>query len=270
MLRTLILAGSMTCISFAAKAHEFWISPTEFQVDAGQTVSANLIVGTELVGNGQAYLPNRFRRFDYISGEMQANVRGRLGDRPATRIKDAPDGLMIIVHETADFKITWDAFSEFVAFVEHKDATWTLEAHKERGLSEVDVAEVYSRYAKSLIGVGSAQGSDREVGLETEILALENPYTDEMADGMDVRLLYQGEVRGDEQIEIFEQSPDGAIEISTLRTNAAGVATIPVKPGHRYMLDAVVLREPSAELAESLGVVWESLWANLTFGVPAN
>ncbi len=34
------------------------------------------------------------------------------------------------------------------------------------------------------------------------------------------------------------------------------------------MLDAVVLREPSEALAAERDVVWESLWANLTFAVP--
>ena len=51
-------------------------------------------------------------------------------------------------------------------------------------------------------------------------------------------------------------------------TDSEGRVTVPVKSGHRYMLDAVVLREPSANLAEATGAVWESLWANLTFEVP--
>jgi len=50
--------------------------------------------------------------------------------------------------------------------------------------------------------------------------------------------------------------------------NSAGVALVPVLAGHAYMLDAVVLREPSAVLAEQTGAVWETLWANLTFAVP--
>jgi cobalt/nickel transport protein len=33
------------------------------------------------------------------------------------------------------------------------------------------------------------------------------------------------------------------------------------------LLDHVVLREPSPELAEKTGAVWETLWAALTFEV---
>jgi len=67
---------------------------------------------------------------------------------------------------------------------------------------------------------------------------------------------------------VFEKAPDGAVAVSTITTDGDGRALIAVRPGHRYMLDSVVLREPSAEVAEATGAVWESLWANLTFAVP--
>ena len=99
---------------------------------------------------------------------------------------------------------------------------------------------------------------------------MENPYTDDMSDGIDVRLLYQGAPRQDEQVEIYERTEDGEVSVSTVRTDGDGIATVPVKAGARYMLDAVVLREPSTTLANERNIAWESLWANLTFGVPAN
>jgi hypothetical protein len=34
------------------------------------------------------------------------------------------------------------------------------------------------------------------------------------------------------------------------------------------MLDAVVLREPAAQLAADTGAAWETLWANMTFMAP--
>ena len=147
------------------------------------------------------------------------------------------------------------------------DAVWVLEAHAARGLTEDDRRELYSRYAKSLVAVGSGEGADFEAGLLTEIVALENPYTGEMSDGIDVRVLYEGAPRAETQIEVFEKATDESVEIFTVKTDAAGEATVPVKPGYRYMLDAVVLREPAPEVAAEKNVQWESLWANLTFEV---
>jgi uncharacterized GH25 family protein len=270
MFRTLVFAVSLTCMSFAAKAHEFWIAPDEHLISTSDDVVAALRVGQDFAGNSQAYLPQNFRRFDYAIAGRIAPVEGRLGDRPALRMDAPGDGLMVIIHETDDLILTWDDFARFEAFVKHKDAAWALEAHKARGLSQEGVREVYSRYAKSLVGIGSAQGADIVAGLETEIVALENPYTGNMSDGIDVRVLYQGDPRADEQVEVYERSAGGDLSVFTVRTNGNGVATVPVKAGARYMLDAVVLREPSAKMASQRRVAWESLWANLTFGVPAD
>ena len=74
--------------------------------------------------------------------------------------------------------------------------------------------------------------------------------------------------RADAQVELFEKAPGGAVEITYHRTDARGIAMLPVRPGHAYMADAVVLRAPSAALAAERGVAWETLWAELNFAVP--
>ena len=254
----------MACIAFSAQGHEFWIDPVEHSVATGDQIVADLRVGQDYSGAGYSYLPPRFRRFDYAFDGQVAPVEGLIGDRPAVTMPAPGEGLVTLIHVTTDSRITWDDFAEFEAFVRHKDALWTLEPHESGELSKEDVTEIYSRYAKSLVGVGSAEGEDIEAGLLTEIVALENPYTDDTSDGVDVRLLYEGEPRRNEQIEIYQKTPEGEVSVSTVRTDEDGVASVPVTPGNRYMLDAVVLRR--AEGPE----IWESLWANLTFAVPAD
>ncbi len=269
MFRSLAFAISITCIATVAKGHEFWIEPEKYQVTTGTDVVADLRVGQNFGGASQAYLTQNFRRFEYGANGQTEPITGRLGDRPAARLESLGAGLVVLIHETTDLKITWGEFAKFESFVRHKDAEWVLEVHQSEGLSEENVAEAYSRYAKSLVAVGAGAGSDFETGLETEIIALENPYTDNMADGIDVRVLYQGNPRVGEQVEVFEKADSGDVSVFTLETDEIGEATVPVKAGHRYMLDSVVLRKPSEELAESRNVLWESLWANLTFAVPA-
>ena len=96
-------------------------------------------------------------------------------------------------------------------------------------------------------------------------MALGNPYTDNMAGGIPVRVLYQGTPRADAQVEVFAKAPDGTVSVTVQPTNALGETLIRVAPGHSYLLDAVVLR-PAPDGAD---YVWESLWAALTFAVPA-
>ena len=84
-----------------------------------------------------------------------------------------------------------------------------------------------------------------------------------------------GEISAGKSSLIRALLPNAEAEVSVrggttreVRTDAAGEARVPVLPGRHYMLDAVVLRAPAAELAEARDVVWESIWANLTFAVP--
>lgn len=268
MIRTLSIALSLACLGSGAKGHEFWIDPEAHQVEPGATVVAAIRVGQDYEGSSYSYVPRNFRRFDYAFGDKVLPVEGTMGDRPAATIPVSGEGLMVLIHATTDTTLGWSDWEKFVKFVEHKDAAWVLEAHAARGLTEEDRREVYSRYAKSLVAVGDGTGTDFETGLLTEIVALENPYTGDMSDGIDVKVLYQGAPRAETQIEVFEKAADQSVSIFTVQTDAKGTATVPVKPGYRYMLDSVVLREPEADVAAEKNVQWESLWANLTFQVP--
>lgn len=252
----------------AAKGHEFWIDPEVFTPEVGGPIVADLRVGQEFRGSGMSYLPPEFRRFDYLLGDRIEAVPGRIGDRPAVQMDAPDDGLMVLVHETTDKIVTYREMEKFGNFVRHKDAEWVLDVHRAKGFPVDTFREVYSRYAKSLVGIGDGQGDDRAFGLLTEIVALENPYTGDMSDGIDVAVLYQGAPRADAQVEIFERAPDGLVEITTVKTDGNGRATVPVRTGYAYMLDAVVLREPDPALAQDRNAIWESLWANLTFAVP--
>lgn len=266
MFRTFFIAACLACISLGAKAHEFWIDPVEHQVAPGSSIEANLRVGQGYEGSAYAYIPQNFRRFDYAwQGKVQP-LDGRVGDRPAMTLDVSGEGLLVAIHETSDMRLTWSSWEKFVSFLEHKDIAWGLAEHDSRGLSRENVRERYSRYAKSLIAVGNGAGKDIETGMVTEIVALENPYTDDMSDGIEILALYNGAPLQDQQIEVFQKAPDGSVEITLERTDAGGHATIPVTPGHRYMLDAVVLRP--LEIVEERDPAWETLWANLTFEVP--
>ncbi|MEL7114674.1 MAG: DUF4198 domain-containing protein [Pseudomonadota bacterium] len=247
-------------------AHEFWISPANYTIEVQDQLVADIRVGENFKGSPSPYLPSRFERFFVVQNGQVFDVTGRVGDRPALNNPAPGDGLVTIVHQTKNSSVTYQEFEKFANFVRHKDFDGALEQHAARGLPETDFREVYSRYGKSLVAVGSGEGADVVVGLLTEIVALRNPYSDDMSGGLPVRVLYQGERRADVQVELFERDPSGNVFITLHRTNAQGEVTLPVKPGHEYLVDAVVLRpiEPRGGNAS----VWESLWASLTFAVP--
>lgn len=261
------LLGLCLCAGPLA-AHEFWISPETYAVPPAGSITAAFRVGENLKGSSYSYLDRRTERLGFVTPEGPAEVPVRLGDRPALDAVPAPveDGLVVIVHETVDMTLTYREWQKFINFVEHKDFEGALDRHAERGLPQEGFEETYRRFAKSLVAVGDGAGSDAPTGMETEIVALSNPYTDDLSNGIAVQVLYQGAPRADAQVELFEKAGD-TVEVTLHRTDADGIAVLPVQPGHEYLVDAVVLRETGIDDPEE-GPVWHSLWASLTFAVP--
>ena len=251
-----------------AAAHEFWLEPTAYQVASEGRLEANIVNGQFFEGVILPYVPQRFAHFSAFAGETSGQVAGRIGDSPALNIAALDDGLNVVAYQARNATVTYEDWDTFDTFVKHKDLGDLPARHADRGLPLENFVEVYSRYSKTLIGVGHSAGSDRRLGLETEIVALTNPYTDDLTDGMQVQLFYLGKLRTDSQIEVFEKTAEGTVTTSFVCTDADGIATVPVTSGNSYMLDAVVLREPVGQLASDTGAGYESLWANLTFAAP--
>jgi len=265
-----LLTGVASAIAVPSWSHEFWIDVTDYTIAPGETLEAALRVGEDFEGSSYAYVPTNFRRFEIAMGDAAPEpVEGRIGDRPALSMVPEEGGLTAILHVTRDYELTWETWEQFTSFVGHKAGDGVLERHAEQGYAEDAVREVYSRYGKALVAVGEGAGEDRPFGLLTEIVALENPYTGDLSDGLDVRVLYQGEPRAEAQVEIFAKDGDGAVEVTKAQTDAQGVATIPVSPGSTYLLDSVVFRQPAEDTAPEFDPMWETLWASLTFAAPA-
>lgn len=252
------------CASVAT-AHEFWIEPQTFQVSNDDQITAQLKNGQEFKGISLAYFDRKIARFEVVTGDDVAPVNGRMGDSPALNVTAQAEGLVVVVHETTPSFVTYKEWDKFAAFAKHKDFADIKARHDANGFGQAPFKERYTRHAKALIAVGDGVGADRAMGLKTEFVALTNPYVPDFDGIMQVQLLYHGAPRTDAQVEVFDRAPDGTVKISLHRTNAKGIAAIPVAAGHDYLFDGVVL----AMAEDSDDAVWDTFWAALTFGVPA-
>ena len=117
-----------------AQSHEFWIDPDAFEIAVGETLIADLRVGTEFSGAQNSFLPNRFEVFEVIAPTGTLPVVGRFGDIPALQLDGAPDGLAVAVHQTTATRLTWGAWEDFLAFAEHKDIGDVTALHEARGV----------------------------------------------------------------------------------------------------------------------------------------
>lgn len=268
-----LAAAASFALAFGAGpglAHEFWISPAMYRWPAGETVLADLRVGEGFRGGPQGFLPARFERFEILTSEGPVTVGGHAGDIPALSVSDLPEGLAVIVHQTTAGNTTWHAWESFAAFAEHKGLGDVAEMHSERGLDRARVREDYVRFAKSLVAVGHGEGEDTVVGLRAELVALANPYTDDLAGALPVQLWFDGAPLPMARVEVHvrpSEGDTGQTTSSVYQTDSNGIVVLPVDPGMEYLVSAVTM-----EAVETQGRAdapqWRTLWASLTFEVP--
>ena len=252
-----------------AYAHEFWIESSSYQVAPGENLQGVFKNGEEFKGSTLSFFDRVSARFDMVAGDKTTVLEPRSGDSPALNAP-APieDGLVSVVHETTPSVLTYSEWQKFLNFAKHKDFATAEADHIANGWPQDKFRERYTRHVKALYGVGSGEGADSDTGMATEFVALTNPYAADFGEEMQVELLYQGAPRPDAQVEVFERAPDDTVTVTLYRTDAEGRASIPVKAGHDYLLDAVVLRPVAEPVMEENPLLWETLWAALTFKVP--
>lgn len=259
------LMAALSLVAVPATSHEFWIAPEKFQVENGAPVVAHLRNGEMFKGGDLAWFPHQSARTGIILNGREAPYEGRMGDIPALSF-DAPDaGLLTLLTVSVPAEVKYKSWEKFLAFTADKGMADIPARHLARGLPQQDFWERYTRHVKALIAVGHGMGADTDQGMTTEILALANPYTDALPDGLPVRLLLDGAPRTGAQIEIFAKAPDGTVTRSVLHTDTNGEARVPVAQGHSYLLDAVTIRP----LQDDGRAVWETLWATLVLALPA-
>ncbi len=264
-----ILTLGFLAVAFGAHAHEFWIQPSEYRLQQGSHLMADVKVGMNFRGNPQAYIPSNINAFNITDVNGSHKIEGRIGDLPSVNLLPSASGLQVLNLFSTSSVLTWDEFHEFEDFVNLHGMNWVLARHAERGLPDVGFKEAYTRFVKSLVAVGDGAGQDRFTGMFFELVAGKNPYTDDMAGGMPITVLYQGQPLPDKQVDLFFQNAAGELTRLSVQSDANGLAIVPNIGDGEYMVNVVHMIEPFPEDQERTGTVWHSLWGSITFAIGA-
>jgi len=269
---SVLTAIAMACavIGWAApaRAHDFWIEPSVFRPATGASVPVTLRVGEDFNGTSQPYVKDWFIDFSVSSAAGREPVLGFAGDDPAaTLVFKAPGLRMIGYHSTRSFvDLEAERFNKYLGS-EGLDRIQKL--RRQRGQSQANGREYYSRCAKSLISVGesSAAGVDRSVydqplGYPLELIPRANPYALVPGERLPIALFYKA--RPVEGVLVIAFTADQPALRFQARTGPDGLVTLPIDRPGRWLVKAVHMipvqaTDPAAD--------WESFWASLTFEV---
>lgn len=268
IVKPILILGILTT-ALGAQAHEYWIQPLKYRLTSTENLEADLRVGIDFAGSKQAYLPNNFNTFAVTNANGTSPIEGRIGDMPAANFTPGVEGLQILNLFSGSQRLTWDTFQEFEDFVKMHGMDWVLARHAERGLPDEGFREAYTRFVKSLVAVGEGAGQDQFTGMFFELVAGQNPYTDDMSNGMPITVMFKGAPLADKQVDLFYRDTSGELTRLSVQSNAAGRAVVPYLGDGEYMVNVVHMVEPSAEDTERTKVVWHSLWGSLTYAIGA-
>lgn len=259
-----LLSAMLLVASLATRAHDFWIEPQTFRAAVGTTIPLRLYVGEHFKGDSLIYLPGRIERYTVIGPSGEHPVEATPGDDPAGGFRPTQPGLHVVAYRSRLDFVRFDSVEEFERYLDKEglERVRNLGDYRER-VGHRPIREQYSRCAKSLVAVGAATGADRALGLRLELIAERNPYARDTARLMPVRLLYEGRPLGGALIVAFNNAePQKKIKVRSAVDGRAGLHLS--GPGTWLVTAVHLLPAPPGAPAE-----WESLWASLSFELPA-
>ncbi len=246
-------------------AHEFWIEPQDFSIDAKTNIEADLRVGQHFKGDIFPYIPSRFAAFKSYDDLGVRDVAGVAGDLPALAMPPRTEGLSIFTYVSAGERIRFRQWEKFADYLDLEGLTAIPALHDARGLPRDDIRELYTRCAKTLVSVGDdTTGQDRATGMRLELVAGENPMTIKPGTETSFTLLWEGKPLPDTQVALFSKGETPDTGTRTLaRTDENGQARFTIPATGPYMAASVHMIEAPADRNAD----WQSYWASLTFGV---
>lgn len=270
-MRRLILSLALALpLPMAAHAHDFWIAPETFALEAPGPVEVELLVGHGGDNQDWPARPARIVTFATASD-------GALTDQQ-TAIPPAGTNRPIIADfasEGAHYLMlaSTEAFSElpadtFMDYAEDEGITPILEHRARRGASKGPGREVYSRRGKALIQVGPVDAADeafvtRPLGLTLEVVPLRHPGLLDAGEALPFEVRWRGERLAGATVHVGNLTTgEGA---APLTTDAAGRASLPASAGAEMMLH-VVWADPAEGLLEEAD--YSTVFSSLTFAFP--
>lgn len=266
LFRSFAAAFFVLLAAFPAAGHEFWIEPSSYHPEAGSLVAARLRVGEHFLGDPVPRNDEHLLRF-VLAGQPAAGqpadspMVGTDGRDPAGLAKIPADGYFLIGYESRATAV--EVEGELLARYLEEEGLAPFYEGDPRG----PIRDHFSRYAKSLLLAGEhaarSPGFDRVLGLALELVPEAAPALLPAGGPLPLRLLLAGKPLAG--VQVSARSRARPLDKAVARTDAAGRVRLPIAGPGTWLINAVYLRPLAGQAGE-----WESLWASLTFEIPAS
>jgi len=264
--RNAMILSAAAALVLAARpvdAHDFWIVPASFHPEVGTEVGLSLRVGEHFRGEPVLLDRKKIERFFAVGPSGESSITPRPGADPAGFVRIEAPGVWIAAYRSRPSSISLAA-EPFERYLAEEGLERIIDLRAKRGESGKRSQEIYSRCAKSILSAGTGvKGGDRPLGLTLELVADENPSVLQPGQELSVRLLYEGNpLSAALVVAMNRDEPDKRL---AARSDSDGRATFRLARAGPWLIKAVHMVPAPPETRAD----WESLWASLTFEVPA-
>ena len=101
----------------AAFAHELWLEPEQFILQANTDLKADIKVGQQLNGNKYPYIKSETKSLKLFLKKKEIKLTHRDGDYPANQSPIKNEGLHILSYESVPEKVNYANFEIFKTFM---------------------------------------------------------------------------------------------------------------------------------------------------------
>lgn len=262
-----IAVTSVLFIALAAQpanSHEFWIQPSIFHRATGGPVGVRLCIGEGFEAWPMGRNNRRIEIFVDSGPDGRRPVVGLDGADPAGAVRADAVGTHVIAYG-GNRAFTEVPAVEFEQYLVEKGLEQVAAQRARQGAGPGKVREAYSRHAKTLVRVGTKGDDvvDHAVGLRLELVAAQGLLNAPPRESRTFQLLYDGNPLAGALVVAFRLGT-GDDELK-VRTDADGRARFHLPSAGVWRIAAVHMIPATAGIAAE----WESLWASLTFELPA-
>ena len=243
-------------------AHEYWIAPSKYLVQASEPFSFNCYVGEDFKPEVWArrkertLLVSRFHLADKtnITPDFVSNDSVKI---PMT-LKDPGNYLFALASKPSYIELEAKAFNDYL---KEDGMNNILDYRISNKLDGKRSREFYQRCAKSLIQVAGKNDETYKLntGMPLEIIPQENPY--ESNGELEVYFDFKGKPLENYQVRTWCKKNGKLIVKAFHKTNERGIAILPIKESGEWMISVVKM-----ELSKVTDKAdYESYWGSYTF-----
>lgn len=268
MKKVFITAGLFISAGWAL-AHEFWLQPSHYVAQVGDSISLQVLVGEGFTGERSEGKKNRIVQYRHHTASSTTDLAPALtGDTYGdVRVTLRTPGTHLFCFANTPKFLTMKADS-FLLYLREDGLNNVIAARQQRGDTDKPSRELYQRCAKTVVQVGGKtdQTYAKPTGMPLEILVAQNPYDQPPGQIAGFQVLFARKPVANALVRYWNRDAQNQLREEKQRSDALGWVRFRLRSG-RNMVSVVHMIAASDTAQARYGPAdWHSYWGSLTFG----